>query len=102
MKIALFLAAALIAAPVAATPVYKNVEIGMTTNDVISLYPLANQKRDRFIIEDRELVPGCVTNVDINLQNGVVAGVTFSAGPGSSGRCIKLIQRTLTTRQAAL
>lgn len=74
----------------------------MSTNDVISRYPLANQKRDRFIIEDRELVPGCITTVDIHIQNGAVAGVTFSASPGSSGRCIKQIQRTLTTRQAAL
>lgn len=89
--------AAIIASPVAAEPLWQNIETGMTAEQVVALYPNARVRRDKIEIRDYRPLPNCPSTVVITMRPNV-SGVEVRGAGSLTGGCSTELRDALVTR----
>lgn len=97
MLIKTFIAAMLLSSPVAAEPLWQNIETGMTAEQVVALYPNARVRRDKIEIRDYRPLPNCPSTVVIAMRPNV-SGVEVRGAGSLTGGCAGEIQNALSVR----
>ncbi len=99
MRAFLVMSVVLAASPaVAGTPLWQNVEEGMTVQQVLALYPAARQRRDRLDIRDYRPLPNCPSTVRVMFEAGLVLAIQVRGAPAILGFCATEIESALRAR----
>ena len=99
MKVSLAGLLILFASPAAAgTPLWQNIEEGMTAPQVRALYPAAVQRRDRIDIRDYRPLPSCPSTVRILFEDGLVHAVQVRGAHSILGLCATEVEQALRAR----
>lgn len=62
----------------AGTPLWQNIEAGMTREQVQSLYPQGQDRKGKmWVVRDVEVIPNCKATADIHYENGTVTKVVL-------------------------
>lgn len=99
MRAFLVVSAALIGSPTAAgTPLWQNVEEGMTAEQVLALYPAAQHHRNRLEIRGYRPLPNCPSTVRVRFESGLVHAIQVRGAPAILGFCATEIENALRAR----
>jgi hypothetical protein len=71
----------------AGSPLWQNIEAGMTPAQVQALYPAGEGKKDKWIVRNVEVAPKCKANVDIFYKDGRVIRVMLYGKREWFGSC---------------
>lgn len=83
---------------VAGTPLWQNVEEGMTIAQVQALYPAARLRRDRLDIEGYRPLPACPSTVQVMFGQGRVHAIQIRGAIGFMSDCPADIELALKSR----
>lgn len=92
VKGAFVVAASLMATPAFAAPLWQGVEAGMTSKQVMKLFPKADRSSKKIKIKKFEPINGCDSDVDVILDDGFVTEVVVS---GDDSKCAQKLQMAL-------
>src|SRR4051812_5743814 len=91
----------LAATPASAQMLWRNIEHGMTVDQVRALYPAGEHVKyqgEEILLEEIRITPECEADVHIHLQGATVERVVLRGGASMSGRCSNRVLDALAAR----
>ena len=91
----------LLAVPADAQTLWRNIELGMTVEQLRALYPAGEHVEylaDELKLEEVAITPECEADAHIHHENGAVVRVVLRGGGSMSGRCANRILDALAAR----
>ena len=82
----------------AGTPLWQNLEEGMTVEQVRVLYPAAEQRRNRLDIKNYRPLPNCPSTVRVLFEAGRLHAIQVRGAPSILGLCATEIEGALRAR----
>lgn len=90
-----------VAVPAVAQTLWRNIELGMTMEQVRELYPTDQHVKhlaEEVLFEEVDITPECEADVHIHHPGGVVDRVVVRGGGSLSGRCANRVLDALAAR----
>ena len=89
------------AVPAEAQTLWRNIELGMTLEQLRTAYPAGEHVKylaDEMLLEEVRITPECEADAHIHHENGAVVRVVLRGGGSMSGRCANRILDALAGR----
>ena len=90
-----------VAVPAEAQTLWRNIELGMTVEQLQAVYPAGEHVKylaDELLLEEVRITPECEADAHIRHENGAVVRVVLRGGGSMTGRCANRVLDALAAR----